>query len=256
MRLDWFIYDMDHSYAWHGSFICVTWLIYTWDMTHSYVTWRTHICDITHPYVPWLIHMWHDIFICDMTHSYVTWLIHTWHDSSICDMTHSCVTWLVYMWHDSFIDNIIRFSWQGPSFSCQESRVMLSLNESCHIRMSHVTYEWVMLHMNESCHINSLVFFSSVPLWFHTISVRTLLPPHLYPHPPTNSLTDTHTQTCAGRGSRTQLPLTSAWIRGENNNDQIHPSLWWERAPSTPFCVSRDSFICVAWQHFSIVVLS
>jgi len=27
------------------------------------------------------------------------------------------------------------------------------MNESCHIWMSHVTYEWVMLHMNESCHI-------------------------------------------------------------------------------------------------------
>ena len=27
------------------------------------------------------------------------------------------------------------------------------MNESCHIWMSHVTYEWVMSHMNESCHI-------------------------------------------------------------------------------------------------------
>jgi len=26
------------------------------------------------------------------------------------------------------------------------------MNESCHIWMSHVTYEWVMSHMNESCH--------------------------------------------------------------------------------------------------------
>ena len=31
--------------------------------------------------------------------------------------------------------------------------VMLHMNESCHIRMSRVTYEWVMAHMNESCHI-------------------------------------------------------------------------------------------------------
>jgi len=29
----------------------------------------------------------------------------------------------------------------------------LAWNESCHIRMSHVTYGWVMSHMNESCHI-------------------------------------------------------------------------------------------------------
>jgi len=26
------------------------------------------------------------------------------------------------------------------------------MNESCHIWMSHVTYEWIMSHMNESCH--------------------------------------------------------------------------------------------------------
>jgi len=29
---------------------------------------------------------------------------------------------------------------------------MSHMNESCHIGMSHVTYEWVMSHMNESCH--------------------------------------------------------------------------------------------------------
>jgi len=27
------------------------------------------------------------------------------------------------------------------------------MSQSCHIRMSHVTYEWVMSHTNESCHI-------------------------------------------------------------------------------------------------------
>jgi len=57
--------DITHSYVWHDSFVCVTWLI--------------HMCDMTHSYV------WHDSFMC------VTWLIH------MCAMTHSCV------WHDSFI---------------------------------------------------------------------------------------------------------------------------------------------------------
>ena len=60
-----------HSYVWHDSFVCVTWLIPMCDMTHS-------MCDMTHSYV------WHDSFIC------VNWLIH------ICDMTHS------YVWHESF----------------------------------------------------------------------------------------------------------------------------------------------------------
>jgi len=74
------------KYAWHDSFICVTWLIAMHDMTHSYVghgpcvlMWLIHMCDMTHSY------MWHDSFI------YVTWLIH------MCAMTHS------YVWHDSFI---------------------------------------------------------------------------------------------------------------------------------------------------------
>jgi len=99
--------DMTHSYVWHDSFICVTWLIHMCDMTHSYSLSATssaicliHMCDMTHSYV------WHDSFIrlvsdiiCSLSYSYVwhdsficvTWLIH------MCDMTHS------YVWHDSFL---------------------------------------------------------------------------------------------------------------------------------------------------------
>jgi len=105
---------MSHSYVWHDSFICVTWLIHmthsapchshdsficaTWliHMTHSApchsynlficVTWLITMCDMTHPYV------WHDSFICVRHDSFIcaTWLIH------MCDMTHS------YVWRDSF----------------------------------------------------------------------------------------------------------------------------------------------------------
>jgi len=60
---------MTHSYIWHDSFICVTWLIHICDMTHSYVQQDLFVC------VTWLIH------IFDMTHSYV------WHDS----MSHSLI---------------------------------------------------------------------------------------------------------------------------------------------------------------------
>ena len=93
--------DITHSYAWHDSFICVTWIICMCD-------WRIQMCDMTHSSV------WHvviklpvraawipsdSIHECDMTHSYlwydefirVTWLIHT------CDLT------LSYVWHVPFL---------------------------------------------------------------------------------------------------------------------------------------------------------
>jgi len=67
-----------HLYEYHDSFICMTriicaiWLIYMCDMTHS--------CMLTHSYawhnsftcVTWLIYM------CGMTH------LHVWHDSFTC----------------------------------------------------------------------------------------------------------------------------------------------------------------------------
>jgi len=40
------------------------------------------------------------------------------------------------------------------------------MNESCHMWMRHVTYEWVMSHMNELCHIwMSHVTYESYPLF-------------------------------------------------------------------------------------------
>jgi len=82
-------------HMWHDSFICATGLIHMCDLTHSCVqqdeftcaAWLIHMFDMTRSYVrqdsficvTWLTHM------CDMTRSYV------WHDSFICE------TWLVYM---------------------------------------------------------------------------------------------------------------------------------------------------------------
>jgi len=53
-------------------------------------------------------------------------------------LTHSNMTWLIHIWHDSF------------------ARATPHVNESCHMLMSHITYEWVMSHMwmSQVTHVN------------------------------------------------------------------------------------------------------
>jgi len=74
--------DMTHSYVWHDSLICVTWLTHMCDMTHSY------LCDMTRSYT------WRDSYMTlkhknsrNNSFTRVTRLNH------VRDMTHSCV------WH-------------------------------------------------------------------------------------------------------------------------------------------------------------
>jgi len=97
-----------HTYMWHDSFICVTWLFHVCDTCLDYfiehdpahlrspsntcircVTWLIHMCDMTPSYV------WHDIFISSSTKLPSGLLSLT--NSHMCDVTHS------YVWHDSFI---------------------------------------------------------------------------------------------------------------------------------------------------------
>jgi len=131
------MWEMTHSYVWHDSCICETWLIHMCDMTHAYVRhdvfiyvtrvhsrvchevheWHmTHmtihqicdVCDMTH--VMWHVLMW------DMTHWYMWQLLihmcvtsciylHMWHDSYICEiwLIHTCDITHAYVRHDVFI---------------------------------------------------------------------------------------------------------------------------------------------------------
>jgi len=52
--------------------------------------------------------------------------------------------------------------WMVKSTHMNESTVLSCMKESCHIWMSHVTYEWVMSHINESCHVTYEWFNSQV----------------------------------------------------------------------------------------------
>ena len=70
--------DMTHSYVWHDSFICVTWLIHMCDMTHSYV-WHhsfNHTHNLSVAQQPTTMTSW--IYGCDMTCWYL------WHDWFTC----------------------------------------------------------------------------------------------------------------------------------------------------------------------------
>jgi len=90
----WMSHETCHTYEWvlqhdrgclSNLHACVFW--YAWHVSFICVTWRIHLCDMPHSY------MWHDLFMR------VTWLIH------ICDMTHPLWSELsqqstrMCMWH-------------------------------------------------------------------------------------------------------------------------------------------------------------
>jgi len=84
LLLNWPIYTraMTDLYAWHDSFICVTWLMHRGLPSYTAQSFSRNVCDIviaSCTRVPWPIR------ICAMTHSYV------WHDSCTGTHVHSWV---------------------------------------------------------------------------------------------------------------------------------------------------------------------
>jgi len=142
--------DMTHSYVWHDSFRCVTWLIHMCDMTHSHVTRLTHMCDMTHSYV------WHDSFICvtwlirgcDITYEWVTshmkwvmsqiWMTHARLTLSAIErlpLIHMCDTTHSYVWHNSFISNVTPCA---MTHSCVKTAPLIHMCDTTHSTHSHV----------------------------------------------------------------------------------------------------------------------
>jgi len=72
---------------------------------------------------------------------------------------HEQITWLErrdrdvpYQWVClTWMSHVIWIS--RGMYKCRSTYELARMNESCHIWMIHVTYEWGMSHMNESCHV-------------------------------------------------------------------------------------------------------
>jgi len=148
--------DVTHSYVWHDSFICVTWLIRMCDATHSY------ICDTTH--VTQTSCHTHERVTSHIKRSHGTGL-----NNHVTHMNESCHTYEWVMTYQNRQIDVLCHTYESSDTSgWVMSHVWMShvthMNESCdtYVNESCHTYEWVMSHENrridalchtyESCH--------------------------------------------------------------------------------------------------------
>jgi len=134
---DSYIRDITQSCVWHNSFICGT--------TRLHATWLIHTCELIHLNVTWLFHTQHDSFI------YVIWLI------NMLSMTDSFVTWRSRLCSYISHDLLIHMTWLIYSFICDMIHYWRTweswhAKESCHMRMRHVSHNWVMSQVIASYH--------------------------------------------------------------------------------------------------------
>jgi len=128
-----------------------------------------HILIVSHR----MSHMWYRRAwvmcgrLVDSFNIRVTWMNHMWINKKWCHVNETytyCVlwnksdvneSWHIWMSHVTYEWVMSRMNEPCHVWMSHATSkwVMSRMNESCHIWMSHVTYEWVMSRMNESCHI-------------------------------------------------------------------------------------------------------
>ena len=128
----------------HFLLLYVTWLI------HMFTCNIPHSCDMTHPCVTWLSHTWRNSFVRDMTH----WLIVVVELSLPCHavllISERCFAYVGVHWQVQSNVYTRKETYKRDLFSLPRHAVFLlppATNESCHIRRSRFTYEWVISHV-------------------------------------------------------------------------------------------------------------
>jgi len=87
---------------------------------------------------------------------------HTTHTNMVQHLCWCSLLCLICVWHDALSHVLHHLPYR---YECCTTCSIL-MNESCLIRMSHVSYEWVMSHMNESCLI-----------WMSHVSYQSVMSP-------------------------------------------------------------------------------
>jgi len=150
--------DTIHSYVWHDSFLCVTWLIHMCDMTSIYVWHVSFMCcykQLPHAFICITYEVSHICHTYDMSH-----MCHTYEVSHIWSVTqiHTYVTHMSHMWYVTHMSHKFThmrdmshlYVWRNL-FLCGMS--YMKCHTDSHICHTYVTH--VICHTHMKCHTAS-----------------------------------------------------------------------------------------------------
>ena len=138
------------TYEWvmaQSNASCHTWM--------SHVTWEWVMSHMDQSCHGWVSRVSYDCVVSDVNESchtrFLPCIMSPWHDNNAT----SCSTLQHTATHCNAVATHCN-TLQHTATHCVlrlHACVMSNMNESCHVRMSHVTYQWVMSRTNESCHV-------------------------------------------------------------------------------------------------------